>query len=60
MPTPSLAARITPAKIIESIPLYRRDPQFERTVMALRLIRIGGTFIVPLIHLLNEVLSPSR
>jgi transposase len=61
--TPSLAAQITTAKFVDGIPLYRQEPQFERMgillgrgTMALWMIRIGGTFIVPLINLLNELL----
>jgi transposase len=61
--TPSLAAHITTAKFVDGIPLYRQEPQFERMgiplgrgTMALWMIRIGGTFIVPLINLLNELL----
>jgi transposase len=61
--TPSLAAHITTAKFVDGTPLYRQEPQFERMgiplgrgTMALWMIRIGGTFIVPLINLLNELL----
>ena len=59
--TPSLAAHIATAKFVDGTPLYRQEPQFERMgiplgrgTMALWMIRIGGTFIVPLINLLNE------
>ena len=61
--TPSLAAHIATAKFVDGTPLYRQEPQFERMgiplgrgTMALWMIRIGGTFIVPLINLLNELL----
>jgi transposase len=61
--TPSLAAHITTAKFVDGTPLYRQEPQFERMgiplgrgTMALWMIRIGETFIVPLINLLNELL----
>ncbi len=61
--TPSLAAHITTAKFVDGTPLYRQEPQFERLgiplgrgTMALWMIRIGGTFIVPLINLLHELL----
>ena len=61
--TPSLAAHIVTAKFVDGIPLYRQEPQFERMgiplgrgTMALWMIRLGGTFVVPLINLLNELL----
>lgn len=61
--TPSLLAQITTAKFVDGVPLYRQEPQFGRlgiplgrATMALWMIRLGGTFIVPLINLLNELL----
>jgi hypothetical protein len=61
--TPSLAAHIATAKFVDGTPLYRQEPQFERMGIALGrgtmarwMIRIGGTFLVPLINLLNELL----
>jgi transposase len=61
--TPSLLAHITTAKFVDGTPLYRQEPQFARMgiplgrgTMALWMIRLGGTFIVPLINLLNELL----
>ncbi len=61
--TPSLLAQITTAKFVDGVPLYRQEPQFGRLgialgrgTMALWMIRLGGTFIVPLINLLNELL----
>ncbi len=59
--TASLLAQITTAKFVDGVPLYRQEPQFGRLgielgrgTMALWMIRLGGTFIVPLINLLNE------
>ena len=59
--TPSLLAQITTAKFVDGVPLYRQEPQFERLGIALGrgtmarwMIRLGGTFVVPLINLLNE------
>ena len=59
--TPSLLAHITTAKFVDGLPLYRQEPQFarlgislSRATMAGWMIRLGGTFIVPLINLLNE------
>jgi len=61
--TPSLLAQIITAKFVDGIPLYRQEPQFSRMgiplgrgTMALWAIRLGGTFVVPLINLLNELL----
>lgn len=61
--TASLLAHITTTKFVDGVPLYRQEPQFERLgiplgrgTMALWMIRLGGTFIVPLINLLNEFL----
>ena len=61
--TPSLLAQIITAKFVDGIPLYRQEPQFVRMgiplgrgTMALWAIRLGGTFLVPLINLLNELL----
>jgi transposase len=61
--TPSLLAHITTAKFVDGTPLYRQEPQFERLkiplgrgTMALWMVRLGGTFVVPLINLLNEIL----
>jgi transposase len=61
--TPSLLAQIITAKFVDGIPLYRQEPQFSRMgiplgrgTMALWAIRLGGTFLVPLINLLNELL----
>jgi transposase len=61
--TPSLLAHITTAKFVDSVPLYRQEPQFGRVgvalgrgTMALWMIRLGGTLVVPLINLLDELL----
>jgi transposase len=61
--TPSLLAHIATAKFVDGVPLYRQEPQFGRIgiplgrgTMALWMIRLGGTFVVPLINLLNELL----
>ena len=61
--TPSLLAQIITGKFVDGIPLYRQEPQFGRMgiplgrgTMALWAIRLGGTFVVPLINLLNELL----
>ena len=63
MATPSLLAHITTAKFVDGMPLYRQEPQFGRMAfplgrgtMALWMIRLGGTFVVPLINLLDELL----
>ena len=57
------AIQIITAKFVDGIPLYRQEPQFVRMgiplgrgTMALWAIRLGGTFVVPLINLLNELL----
>lgn len=59
--TPSLLAQISTAKFVDGTPLYRQEPQFARlgvhlprATMALWMIRLGGTFLVPLINLLAE------
>jgi transposase len=61
--TASLLAQIITAKFVDGIPLYRQEPQFSRMgiplgrgTMALWAIRLGGTLVVPLINLLNELL----
>lgn len=61
--TPSLLAHICTAKFVDGMPLYRQEPQFERlgvpigrATMALWMIRLGATLLVPLINLLNELL----
>lgn len=61
--TPSLLAQITTAKFVDGTPLYRQEPQLGRlgiplgrATMAGWMIRIGGTYLVPLINLLNEIL----
>lgn len=61
--TASLLAHISTAKFVDGIPLYRQEPQFDRlgialgrATMAIWMIRLGGSFIVPLINLLNELL----
>ena len=61
--TPSLLAHIATAKFVDGIPLYRQQPQFGRmgiplgrATMALWMIRLGGSLLVPLINLLNELL----
>lgn len=63
MATPSLLAHIATTKFVDGVPLYRQEPQFERLgvplgrgTMALWMIRLGGTFLVPLINLLNDLL----
>jgi len=65
--TASLLAQIITAKFVDGIPLYRQEPQFARMgiplgrgTMALWAIRLGGTFVVPLINLLNELLLAER
>jgi transposase len=61
--TPSLLAQIATGKFVDGVPLYRQEPQFGRIgialgrgTMAIWMIRLGGTFVVPLINLLNELL----
>ena len=61
--TPSLLAQIITGKFVDGVPLYRQEPQFSRMgiplgrgTMALWAIRLGGSFVVPLINLLNELL----
>jgi transposase len=61
--TPSLLAHIATTKFVDGVPLYRQEPQFERLgiplgrgTMALWMMRLGGTFLVPLINLLSELL----
>jgi transposase len=59
--TPALLAHIVTAKFVDGLPLYRQEAQFERlgvtlgrATMAGWMIRLGGTYLVPLINLLNE------
>jgi transposase len=59
--TPSLLAHITTAKFVDGLPLYRQETQFARlgvslgrATMAGWMIRLGGTYVVPLINLLRE------
>lgn len=61
--TPSLLAHICTAKFVDGTPLYRQEPQFERlgvplgrATMAIWMIRLGVTLLVPLINLMNELL----
>jgi transposase len=60
---PSLLAQICTAKFVDGTPLYRQEPQFERlgvplgrATMAIWMIRLGASLLVPLINLLNELL----
>jgi transposase len=59
--TPALLAHIVTAKFVDGLPLYRQETQFARlgvslgrATMAGWMIRLGGTYLVPLINLLNE------
>ncbi|HYL02703.1 MAG TPA: IS66 family transposase [Steroidobacteraceae bacterium] len=59
--TPALLAHSVTAKFVDGLPLYRQETQFERlgvtlgrATMAGWVIRLGGTYLVPLINLLNE------
>jgi transposase len=61
--TPALLAHIVTAKFVDGLPLYRQETQFDRlgvslgrATMAGWMIRLGGTYLVPLINLLNEQL----
>jgi transposase len=61
--TPSLLAHIATTKFVDGVPLYRQESQFDRLgvplgrgTMALWMIRLGGTFLVPLVNLLNDLL----
>lgn len=64
--TPSLLAQITTAKFVDGLPLYRQEAQFHRlgvplgrASMAGWMIQLGGTYVVPVINLLNECLLDS-
>jgi transposase len=46
--TPSLLAHIVTAKFVDGLPLYRQE------IMAGWMIRLGRTYVVPLVNLLNE------
>jgi transposase len=59
--TPALLAHIVTAKFVDGLPLYRQETQFDRLGVTLGratmggwMIRLGGTYLVPLINLLNE------
>jgi hypothetical protein len=59
--TPSLLAHVITARFVDGIPLNRQERQLERMGiplgrgrMAVWAIRLGGTFLVPLVNLLND------
>jgi transposase len=61
--TPSLLAQIATAKFVDGLPLYRQETQLHRlgvplgrATMAGWMIKLGGTHVVPIINLLNEIL----
>lgn len=61
--SPGLLAHITTAKYVDGLPLHRQERQFERlgielgrATMARWLIKLGGTYVRPLVNLLGEQL----
>lgn len=61
--TPSLITQIVTAKCVDGVPLYRQEPQFGRlgiplgrATMSGWMIKIGGTYVVPLVNLLHELM----
>lgn len=61
--TPTLLAQVTTAKFVDGLPLYRQEAQFHRlgvplgrATLAGWMIKLGGTYVVPIINLLHESL----
>lgn len=58
--TPALLAHIATTKFVDGVPLYRQERQLDRlgvplarATMAGRMIKLGGTHVVPIVNLLH-------
>ena len=65
--TASLLGHIVTSKVVDGLPLYRQETQFERLqvrlsrgTMAQWMIKLGGTHVVPIIDLLEEQIRAAR
>jgi transposase len=61
--SPGLLAHITTAKYVDGLPLHRQERQFgrlgielARATMASWMIKLGGTYVLPIVNLLADLL----